>query len=305
MYELVIAFLLAVIAVLGAMLLRQKRTSGKTAPDAGEAVPAARDSLQQELVSRMEEFLDRDLFWLVVQPIVDFRDETVFNGEALARLRHPERGIVFPDAFLPVIDELGMYPRFDRYIFRKCCSWLSRSTAEGKRFDCLTCNFSRKTLSEENLARDLIRCAEQYGVPCHKLGIEITEREQETDQQIMEENLKQLRAAGVRIILDDYGSGVTTEWDLLRYPLDIVKIDRSMLLNSCTGRGNEEFRRLVEKAKSRGTEVVCEGIETGEQNLFARETGCDYGQGFLFFKPIDNNQLTELIRKGSILDYVE
>lgn len=294
----VLIVILLIIAVTAMLLSRKKHTEF---PAAGPA-PAAQDSLKQELHSRMEEFLERDLFSLVIQPVVDFRTNTVFNGEALSRLHHPEQGVVFPDDFLPALDAMDLYPRFDRYIFRKSCAWLHRSAAEGKRFDFLSCNFSRKTLSEAGIVLDLIQIADSYGIPHHTLGLEITEREKETDEQQLLENLKQLKAAGFRIILDDYGTGVTSEKDLTLYPLDIVKIDRSMLLNTCTERGNAEFRALVTRAIELGTEVVCEGIETEEQSRFARETGCHYGQGFLYFKPISSNQVFELIHRSSILE---
>ena len=297
--EYVIVILL--VAVVAAMLLHRKRNADEAEVTAAPGpAPAAQDPMNLELQNRMEEFLERDLFSLVIQPVVDFRNNTSSNGEVLSRLNHPERGVIFPDDFLPAVDALGLYPRFDRYIFQKSCAWLNRSLAEGAQIDCISCNFSRKTLSEENLPRDLIRIADSYALPHHKLGLEITEREQETDAQQLMENLKQLKAAGFRIILDDYGNGVTSENDLMQYPLDIVKIDRSLLLNACTERGNAEFRALVDKATQLGAEVVCEGIETEEQDRFVRDAGCHYGQGFMYFKPIAQNQVFEMMRKGSI-----
>lgn len=285
-----------------AVLLSRKKASGKTTTAASGSAPAAPNSLRQEMLKRMEEFLDRDLFSLVIQPLVDFETDTAYNGEVLSRLNHPERGVIFPDKFLPVIDVLGLYPKFDRYIFQKSCAWLRRSAAAGERYDGISVNFSRKTLSEEGVARDLIQIADRYEVPHNKLGLEITEREKETDAQQLLENLKILKAAGFHIILDDYGNGVTSVDDLMRYPLDIVKIDRSMLLNACTEKGKTEFCELVIKATQMGSKVVCEGIETEEQNRFARDAGCHYGQGFLFFKPVSQDRVFEMMHKGSIIE---
>lgn len=268
--------------------------------DAAAYEPGCPEPLGLELHQRMEEFLDLDRFSLMVQPVVDFRNECVNNGEVLSRLNHPEGGLVFPDEFLPVIDELGLYPRFDRYIFRKTCVWMSRTMAEGNGFDCLSCNFSRKTLSEEGLAQDLIEIADSYGIPHSHLALEVTEQEQETDAAQFIDNLKQLKAAGFRIILDDYGNGVTSVKDLMNYPLDIVKIDRSVLLHARTEQGRAAYRAIVAMATELGAEVVCEGIETEEQCRFAREAGCHYGQGFLFFKPIAQDQVFEQIRCSSI-----
>lgn len=275
-------------------LLKKKKNA------AAPVAPTAQKTLHRELKDRMVEFLDRDFFSLVIQPVVDFKTNTVFKGEVLSRLEHPERGVIFPDAFLPVIDELDLYSRFDRYIFRKSCVWLQRSLAAGETMECISCNFSRKTLSEPTIAQDLIRLANNYGVSHDKLAVEITEREKNADEPQLIENLKALREAGFRIILDDYGTGVTSVNDLLNYPLDIVKIDRSVLLNAKSEERKAAFRALVDLFVDLGADVVCEGIETEEQDAFARETGCRYGQGYLYFKPIPHDRVFEMIRKSRL-----
>lgn len=284
-------------------LANRKRNLTQTNPStAPNPAPKAQDSLELELSQRMEEFLEKDCFSLVVQPVVNFQTNTVSSGEVLARLNHPERGVIFPDDFLPTVDALGLYPRFDRYIFQKSCAWLSRTLSEGEQFDCLSCNFSRKTLSEEGIVQDLTKIADCYRVPRNALAVEITERERETDAQQLVQNLKQLKAAGFRVFLDDYGNGVTSVNDLMKYPLDIVKIDRSLLLKAESEGGNKAYRVLVDMAIKLGVAVVCEGIETEEQKRFAREAGCHYGQGFLFFKPTDQSKVLEMIHRSSILD---
>ena len=262
--------------------------------------PVAQKSLNRELKDRMVEFMDRDMFALLIQPVVDFRNNAVFKGEVLSRLEHPERGVIFPDTFLPVINELNLYPRFDRYIFQKACVFMRTVQTSGAKMDCVSCNFSRKTLAEPTIAEDLIRIANSYGVSHDKLAIEITEREKHDDEQQFIENLKNLRAAGFRIILDDYGTGVTSGDDLLNFPLDIVKIDRSVLLSAKTEEGKEAFRALVALFVELGADVVCEGIETKEQDKFARSAGCHYGQGFLYFKPERQQRVLDTIRKSDI-----
>lgn len=272
-----------------AVVLNRRRPDAKAEDAPAEPEAAVPETPEQELHSRMEAFLEEDRFFLVIQPVVDIRTGRVSGGEVLSRLNHPERGVLSPGEFLPVVDALGLYPRFDRYVFQKCCVMQSWSLTEGKQYACLSCNFSRKTLSEEGLARNLIQIADRYGVPHGKLGIEITEQELEPDGQQMLENLQQLKKAGFRIILDDFGGGVTSEKDLTQYPLDIVKIDRSMLTDTGTEQGKTVYRAVVTMAKNLGSEVVCEGIETEEQHRFAKQAGCDYGQGFLFFKPVEQD----------------
>lgn len=266
------------------------------------AAPTAQKTLKQELLDRMEEFMKMDRFTLVIQPVVNFRDNTVKDGEVLSRLEHPERGVIFPDEFLPVIDALGLYPAFDRYIFEKSCVWLHRSRADGNEFGILSCNFSRKTLSEADIAQDMIQIADNYGISHSKLGVEITEREPAPDEKQLIKNLNLLRDAGFRIILDDYGDGVTSMSDLMQYPVDILKIDRSLLWKTATEQGKAAFRAMVAMFIELGAEVVCEGIETEEQSRLARESGCHYGQGYLFFKPIRQDQVFEMMHKASLLE---
>ena len=243
------------------------------------------DAVGTELKDQMEELLDRDCFFLVLQPVVDLRTGAVSCGEVLTRLDHPERGVICPDLFLPVIDALELHSRFDRYIFQKCCAWLSRAGEMDNGMGRISCNFSRKTLTEETLVPDLIRIADRYGIAPSRLAIEITEREEAKDREKLIGNLKQLKAAGFWIYLDDFGHGVTSVHDLMHYPLDIVKLDRSLLLNTHTEQGAAGFKALVGMVRQLGLGVVCEGIETETQNRIARESGCNFGQGFLFFHP--------------------
>ena len=263
-------------------------------------VPVAAEFLDMELRNQMEEFLEQDYFSLMIQPVVSFQKDPFFAGEALCRLSHPKRGTIFPDVFLPVLDSMGLYPRFDRYIFTKCCAWISRSLEAGEHMDCISINFSRTTLSEEHLAQDLIEIADSYGIPHSILGIEITEQIPESDVTHLLNNLNLLKATGFRIILDDFGSGVTSFNDLTNYPLDIVKIDRSLLLKADTVLGATAYCGLVAMATNLGAEVVCEGIESEEQSRFAREAGCHFGQGYLFSRPVPQDQVFELMRNSII-----
>ena len=247
------------------------------------------------LHSQIESYLDQDLFSLVIQPIVDYQTGCAFTGEALTRLNHPEHGNISADVVTHAVDDMGLHSKFDLYIFRKCCIWMQRITEEGKRFDRIACNFSRKTLSRKDIARELIGIADNYKIPYSRLGIEITEWKQATDMRQISENLKQLKEAGFRIILDDYGSGVTSERDLYEFPLDVVKLDHSLLKDAETEKGEAEFRDLVAKFRELGLKVVCEGIETEAQDILARTAGCHYGQGFRYFSPASQERIFERI----------
>lgn len=301
--EVMVIFLVVIAAA--ALVLRKSgkpADAAETAPAAPAPMPEKENAIDQELTERAEEFMKYDRFSLVVQPVVNYAANSAVGGEVLSRLHHPERGVIFPDDFLRCIDAAGLYPQFDRYVFRKACAWLSRSLDAGEAVDYISCNFSRKTLSEANIAMQLTQIADSFGIPHEKLAIEITERERETDAQLFLLNLKQLKASGFRIFLDDYGIGVTSVKDMMNYPLDTVKIDRSILYAANTDQGKAAYRALVAMAKELELKVVCEGIETEEQNTFAREAGCHYGQGFLYSRPMGVDEMFEMMEKSRITE---
>ena len=123
--EFIIISLLVVI--IAAVLLCKRSQTAYTAPNDSGPLPASQNTLDQELQTRMKEFLRDDRFVLVVQPVMDLKKHSIAGGEMLSRLNHPERGMIFPDNFLPAVAAAGLYSEFDKYIFRKCCAWLSCS----------------------------------------------------------------------------------------------------------------------------------------------------------------------------------
>lgn len=301
--EFIIISLLVVI--IAAVLLCRHNQTAYTTPNDSSPLPPSQNTLDQELQTRMKEYIRNDRFVLVIQPVMNLKTNTIAGGEVLSRLNHPERGVIFPDSFLPAVAAAGLYSEFDKYIFRKCCAWLSRTRAEGAGMELVSCNFSRKTLSEPDVASQLVQIADSYGLPHSSLGIELMEQEAETDVTHFYGNLKKLKDSGFRIFLDDFGDGVTSVKDIMSKPLDIVKIDRSVLLAADNDQVKSAYRSMVEMAEGMGLQVVCEGIETEEQRRFAQDVGCHYGQGFLFYRPMSIDQVFEMIEMGSVAEIRE
>ena len=259
------------------------------------AMPVPPMNLEKELVKRMPDMIYYDRFELAVQPVVDLETGGIVGGEVLSRLNHPEQGVIFPDKFLPAVDKAELYPKFDLYIFRKACGLLRDLSERGVVVQYLSCNFSRLTLSEKSAATRLAKIADEFGVDRSRLAVEITEREQETNTEQFCRNLKQIKEAGFRIFVDDLGTGVTSVRDLWSYPVDVVKIDRSMLLGTEEEQGRSAYRGLRNLAVELGYKVLCEGVETEEQHRFVLDAGCHYGQGFLFYRPMDAKQFLYLM----------
>ena len=248
-------------------------------------------ALARELRFRMKDYIEENRFTLVSQPIFDFASNRVCGYEILSRLNHPERGEVSPGVFLPVINELQLHAEFDCHIFYESCCWMSHLLRSGKSLDWLSCNFSRKTLAKAGIVDRLVKIADSCGVPHHCMGIELTEYENADDEKQFQENMRSLKEQGFLILVDDMGSGVTSSRDLMNYPVDIVKLDRSLLLAAATEEGAQFFRRLVRLINGLGIKSLCEGVEKYKELQFIQEAGCSYGQGFLFSPPVGTDSI--------------
>ena len=246
------------------------------------------------LADQIREMISCDRFRLVVQPVIDLQTGCIVGGEVLSRLEHPDLGLLFPDKFLPAVELAGLCPEFDLHIFQKSCALMGGLMEQGTQIQYLSCNFSRLTLSEPGAADQLCAIADAVGIPHDRVAVEITEREQDTDNDQFCENLIDLKKAGFRILVDDLGAGVTSVRDLWCYPVDVVKIDRSLLLAADNDQGRSDFRRLRDLAVDLGCMVLCEGVETEDQHRFVLDAGCQYCQGYLFYRPMECEQFFSL-----------
>ena len=242
--------------------------------------------MMEELVRSVAEAMEQDSFYLVFQPIVDIHSNQVIGAEVLSRLDHPKLGIVKPDQFLKALAQNGLQERFDYYIFEKTCGWFAENYGMGEKLKFLSCNFCRHTISAAGFADRIRQIADRYAIPHGCMAIEITEKEREMDTEQVCRNLEQLQCSGFQVFLDDFGSGVTSLWDFQNYPVDLVKIDRSMLNQTGNKRGAAIFRGLVSIAEELDAQVLCEGVETRLEHAFVRASGCRYGQGYYFYRPM-------------------
>ena len=249
----------------------------------------------EELASDIAEAMEADNFYLVYQPVVDIHSNQVIGAEVLSRLEHPRHGKVRPDQFLEALSRAGLQEQFDYYIFEKSCAWFAQNYGMGQKLQFLSCNFCRGTLSSDGFADRISQIADRYAIPHGCMAIEITEQEREMDTEQVRRNLEQLRKSGFQVFLDDFGSGVTSLWDFQNYRVDMVKIDRSMLKQTGDMRGATIFRGLVAIAKELDVQVLCAGVETGLEHAFAQSSGCRYGQGYYFYRPMSALEFGRLL----------
>lgn len=255
---------------------------------------------EKEIVDNILKGIENNEFKMYLQFIVDNKTEKIVSAEALSRWDCPQKGIIGPVNYIENMELTGTISKHDFYMFDLACRQLEKwSNAEYKDIS-ISCNFTRITLSEEDCFEKLKMISEKYNFDRSKLAIEITEDAIEKDMEFAKKNVIHCKELGFRVYLDDLGNGYTSLSNLCDYPIDVVKIDRDILLKANTQRGKDLFSGIVALAHSLNMSVICEGVETTEQNALVSESGCDYTQGWYYSKALPLEECESFIGNHSI-----
>ncbi|MCA1630560.1 MAG: EAL domain-containing protein [Acidobacteria bacterium] len=232
---------------------------------------------------------ERGEFFLHYQAIVSLDDLGVRGFEALVRWQHPERGLVSPMDFIPVAEESGQVVAIGQWALREAClrmrEWQLRFPADPPLF--ISVNLSIRQFNEPRLIEQVEEILAETGLDPRSLKLEITESAVMDNIDAATEMLEQLRALGVKLSIDDFGTGYSSLSYLHRFPINTLKVDRSFVMRMADNNENSEIvRTILMLAQNLGMDVVAEGVETREQLALLRKLGCEYGQGFLFSKPV-------------------
>ncbi|GAA2392818.1 putative bifunctional diguanylate cyclase/phosphodiesterase [Dactylosporangium salmoneum] len=252
--------------------------------------PAMYAGIMREAEERaeVERALARDEFLVHYQPIVDLPTSRLIGVEALVRWEHPVRGLLGPNTFIPLAESTGLIVPLGRWVLRQACEQLARwrdefPAAAGIR---VNINLSARQFQHEGLVEEVAGILAETGVDPRQIVLEITESllMQDTDSTI--ETLGRLKALGVRLAIDDFGTGYSSLSYLKRFPVDILKIDRSFVDGITTERGDATLAEaVVQLGRALQLQTVAEGIETAEQWSTLQSLGCEFGQGYLFARP--------------------
>ena len=237
--------------------------------------------------------LDNNEFKMYLQFIVDSNTRKIVSAETLSRWVSPQYGIIGPISYIENMESSGLISRHDFYMFELACQQLEKWSNTEYKDIAISCNFTRITLSEEDCIDKLKNILEKYNFDKSKLAIEITEDSMEKNREIAQINVMRCKELGLKIHLDDLGCGYTSLVNLCDYPIDVVKIDREILLKTNTKKGKALFSGIVALVHSLDMFVICEGVETEEQNALMTETQCDYIQGWYYSKamPLDECEM--------------
>ncbi|HYM42932.1 MAG TPA: EAL domain-containing protein [Steroidobacteraceae bacterium] len=249
---------------------------------------------------RLEADISRALaeqeFFLEYQPIVDLGTRSLLGVEALVRWRHPEAGVLMPGRFIQVVEECGQIARLGRWVLRQACRDMCmwrRSVAGGAGLR-LAVNISGRHLQHGELSHDVAQALAESGLEPGNLVIELTESTIMSNTDANLERFHRLKALGVRLAIDDFGTGYSSLSYLHRFPIDILKIDRSFVSSlTNSDNGPELARAVVTLGETLGLETVAEGIELEPQVAALLALGCVAGQGFLFARASSLEQLSK------------
>ena len=243
---------------------------------------------------------ERDELVLHYQPVIHLDDERVVGVEALLRWRHPERGLVGPNEFIPVAEDSGLIVPIGAWVLRQACeqlaAWQDALDVELS----VAINLSARQLTEPDLADVVATVLAETGARPDRVTFELTETMLLADAAIARRTLDELKATGVRIALDDFGTGYSSLTYLLDFPIDVVKVDRSFVQHvDESSRDRSIVAAVLSLASTLELDVVAEGVETTAQADALRSLGCTYGQGFLFARPMPADELAGLLDHGS------
>ena len=251
--------------------------------------------------------LDRDLrravtgneFDVYYQPVVDGATGRVVSAEALVRWNHPVDGLTLPDRFIPVAEETGLIAPIGEWVLRSACHQVHSWREAGLKID-ISVNLSSRQIKRGLSSDTLAAILKETGIPAPSLTLEITESLllEETEQTISW--LHAVKDLGVHLSVDDFGTGYSSLSYLKRFPVDVVKIDRSFIRDVTTDPSDASLvEAIIAIGRSLNLKVVAEGVETAEQLRFARDRGCDLVQGHYFSEPIPPDLFRRYLEQNS------
>lgn len=264
-----------------------------------------REATKIELQRKLSDAFDGGEFLLYMQMIVD-RNERIIGAEALIRWQNREKGLLSPGAFIEPLKSAGLIDKLDFYILEEACRQLEQWSLTGKEHLWMSCNFTRLTVSRNDFVERFQDVLGRYQFSHGCLIIELTEDSLMDNTTVAYHNILECKKMGCKIALDDLGSGYSSLQDLCDYPIDIIKIDRHILLKSTTIRGNALLQGLTKLGHDLGAKVLCEGVESETEKQRVCKAGCDYIQGFYYSRvlPKDEANLFYARNQVSVADDV-
>ena len=262
--------------------------------------PGMREALvlEREVVAGIESALREDRIELFLQPKCNIRTGKIVGAEALARWRHPERGIVAPGEFIPLIERNGLVRSLDLRVWEKTAAWIRGLIDEGVQPVPVSVNVSRADIYLVDVAAELHALVERYGIEPSLIEVEITESAYSERPDRIVDAFDELAERGFTVLMDDFGSGYSSLNMLKDINVDVLKIDMRFL-DRDDRRSKDIMESVIRMARWLDLPVIAEGVETREQVNFLLDVGCSYAQGYYYARPMEAAAFEALLTDGS------
>ncbi|HBF0729970.1 TPA: EAL domain-containing protein [Clostridioides difficile] len=267
------------------------------------------NAMEEEIQSIMK--IERDLFLAIknkefvihYQPKVNSSTGNIIGSEALIRWLHPSLGMVGPNKFIPIAEKNGLINNIGRWLIQEVFITINKWISEGINVLPVSINLSRVELYKNDLVDFFKLMFNTYNIPKELIELEITETTALRDVKFISERLYEIKSLGMNISLDDFGVGNSNFINLKGIPLDIIKIDRSLILDIVTNTKTKFMvKAIVNLSHDLNVTVICEGVEDMHQVKVLSELGCNFIQGYVFFKPLDEMNYKKLLTDGSYIN---
>lgn len=252
--------------------------------------------------------IEEKQFKVYYQPIVDTQTGKIVSAEALVRWFHPEKGLMHPEIFIPALEKNGMVSAVDRYVIKEVANLYTNRFNNAKALIPVSVNLSWMDLYDTNLINWLLEASKQRTEFKGLMRVEITESSYASMGDNMEDIMKRFEDSNIELVLDDFGTGVSSMVMLEQYNFDIVKLDKSFTFKlGQSPKADAMAQSVIDMCHQLGMKVVAEGIETEEQLDFYQKNDCDYIQGFYFYKPMPEEDFEKLLDQqasyNTLVDY--
>ncbi|MEM6596709.1 MAG: EAL domain-containing protein [Cyanobacteria bacterium P01_C01_bin.69] len=256
---------------------------------------------QLGLEADLREALSRQELFLCYQPLICLESMTLAGFEALIRWQHPTRGLISPAEFIPIAEDTGLIIPIGQWVLEVACAQAQRWQQQfPARPPFMSVNLSGRQFAQKDLVEQIARILKETGFNPKDLKLELTESVVMDDVEASIDVLLQLKALNLQLGIDDFGTGYSSLSYLHRFPIDTLKVDRSFVMEMESLGGTAELvKTIVALGHNLGMNVVAEGIETESQSEKLRALRCEYGQGYLFAKPLPVEAASDLLRNPS------
>lgn len=246
-------------------------------------------AVKEDILSR-----DKSGFSIVYQPKVDIINKNIISWEILSRWNHPEIGLVSPLEFIEIIRDLNKEYEFDTHVFEKMCKDISKINCS---YNTYSINISINTLKNPRICEVILDITNKYSIEPSQIILEILETDPINEYEGIVETINTLDEKGYKISIDDFGTGYSSYYRLCNINFGEIKIPREFLPKPDDNKEKKikVLRSIVDMGKSLGCKIVIEGIETQEDHDIAKMLGIDYGQGYLYSRPVPFNKYKEMI----------